>query len=91
VGNKSRPPLASGEPVFRVQALRLSQCLAQFSQIANSRHQTLIIPGFLDEIARSTADSFDREIDCAPGRHHNHGQLAVDGANAFQQRNTFLS
>ena len=58
---------------------------------ANRGEQALVVPGLLDEIAGAAAHGFDREVDAAPGGHHDHGRGVALRFEAGQQVHAFLA
>jgi hypothetical protein len=63
----------------------------QFSVHLDKTDEALVFPGFLDEVPRAPLHALDREIDVAPGSHHDHGQAGVHLLNARKKVETFLA
>ena len=88
---KRWPRFRAQHAVFRFEARRLPQCLAQLNLRSNDSEQALVFPGLGDEVSRSTAHRFDGQFDAAPGGHDHDGHGAVYDLNAREQVEPFLT
>ena len=86
-----RHAFAAQQTVFHLQLARAAQRLMQLGMNANQAEQALVFPRLLDEVASAALDGFDRQIDVAPGGHHDHRQAGVQLLNARQQVKAFLA
>jgi len=85
-----RKALGAQSAIFSFQALALAQRPAQLNLRFEYGRQAGVVPGFLDEVARSPAHSFHRQLHRAPRRHDDHGQRGIDRLHMLQQLQPFL-
>ena len=86
-----RHAFCAEQPVLELKMTRPAQSLMQFSVHTDEADQALIFPWLLDEIARSSLDAFDGEIDVSPGGHDNYWYTWIDLLQARKQIESFLA
>ena len=91
LGDDLRHALAAQQRVLGLEPLPLAQRLAQFDLGPDDRQQPRVVPGLLDEVARAAPHRFDRDLDAAPRRHHDHRQRRIDPLDARQQVQAFFA
>ena len=79
------------EAVFGFEALPAAEGVAEFDLSFDDGIEAGVVPGFLEEVARTTADGFDGEIDGSPGGHHDDGERGVEGLDLGEQVEAFLA
>jgi hypothetical protein len=90
-GDEFRHTFRAEKPVFKLELAGTAQGLMQFGVHLDETDEAFVFPGFLDEVARAPLHALDREIDVAPGGHHDHGQARVHLLNAREKIETFLA
>ena len=90
-GHKLRHAFGAKQAVLEFQLAGAAQRLAQFGVDAHQRDQPLVFPRLLDEVARAALDGLDRQVDIAPGGHHDHRQPRIELLDARQQIQALLA
>ena len=90
-GDKFRHAFGAKQAVFEFELAGTAQSLVQLGVHANQADEALVLPGFLDEIARAALDAFDGEVDVAPRGHDDDRQARIDLLEAREQIEAFLA
>ena len=84
-------PSAMQRLVGQLEPAAAAEGAAELDLRAHDGQQPLVVPRLLDEVAGAAAHRLDRDVDRAPGRHHDDRQRLVGGADAAQQVEPFLA
>ena len=85
-----RLPFAE-QAVLDLQPLAAAQGARELGLRLQDPEKPLVLPGFLDEVARAAPHRLDGELHAAPRRHHDDGQRRVEGADLREQVQAFAA
>ncbi len=91
IGDDVRLSFAAQHQVLGLEALSAAQRPAQLGLRPHNRQEPRVVPGLLHEIAGAPPHRFDRDLDAAPGGHHDDGQGRIDVADGVQEVEPFLA
>ncbi len=83
--------VSAEEFVSRFQFPAFAQRAPELDLRAHNREQTLVVPRFRNEIARTAFHCLDREIDRRPRRHHHDRQRAVERLDFWNDFESLLA
>jgi hypothetical protein len=91
LGHQAGHALAAQQRVLSLEPLPLSQGLAQLDLRPDDGEQPRVVPGLLDEVAGAAPHGLDRDLDAAPGGHHDHREGRIDALDAREQIQPFFA
>jgi hypothetical protein len=77
--------------LFFLELLGFAHRLAGLDLGAKNRKEPFVLPGLEDEVTHASAHRFDCELDAPPGGHHHDRQRAIDGLDAREEIEPFLT